>query len=204
MQEAVDLQMDKPIKISRKEQILQTLAHMLETAPKERITTARLAKEVGVSEAALYRHFPSKAKMFEGLIEFIENSVFTTITRILSEEEDGVRRLEQVLRLLLGFCEHNPGLARILGGDALAGETDRLRGRVVQFFERLETQLRQILKEAELSQKLRTRMPQGMTANLLLAAAEGRIAQFVRSEFKRKPTENWQDQWDCLSNVVFY
>ena len=195
--------MDKPIKISRKEQILQTLAHMLETAPKERITTSRLAKEVGVSEAALYRHFPSKAKMFEGLIEFIENTVFSRITLILTDENDGMKRLEQVIRLLLVFCERNPGLTRILSGDALVGETERLRGRVVQFFERLETQIRQILREAELSQKLRTRMPQGMTANLLLAAAEGRITQFVRSEFKRRPTENWDDQWQCLSDVVF-
>ncbi len=195
--------MDKPIKISRKEQILQTLAHMLETAPKERITTSRLAKEVGVSEAALYRHFPSKAKMFEGLIEFIENTIFSRITLILTDESDGMRRLEQVIRLLLVFCERNPGLTRILCGDALVGETERLRSRVVQLFERLETQIRQILREAELTQKLRTQMPQGMTANLLLAAAEGRITQFVRSEFQRKPTENWNDQWQCLSTVVF-
>ena len=195
--------MDMPQKISRKEQILQALAHMLENAPGERITTSALAKEVGVSEAALYRHFPSKAKMFEGLIEFIEEALFTRISMILSDEPTALIRCERILTLLLGFCEKNPGLTRILTGDALAGETERLRQRVFQLFERLDTQLKQILREAEIKEGLRTKMTVGTTANVLLATVEGRIAQYVRSEFKRAPTENWADQWHELSEVVF-
>ncbi|KEI69724.1 nucleoid occlusion factor SlmA [Endozoicomonas elysicola] len=195
--------MDMSQKISRKQQILEALAHMLETAPGTRITTSALAKEVGVSEAALYRHFPSKAKMFEGLIEFIEETLFSRITLILAEEQKVATRCEKILLLLIGFCEKNPGLTRILTGDALAGETERLRQRVTQLFDRLETQLKQALREAEIKEGVRTRMTVSVTANLILAAAEGRIAQYVRSEFKRKPTENWSDQWVILSETVF-
>ena len=128
--------MDKARKTSRKEQILQALAHMLETAPGERITTSALAKEVGVSEAALYRHFPSKAKMFEGLIEFIEDTIFSRIAFILTDNQSAQIRCEKILLLFLGFCEMNPGLTRLLTGDALAGETERLRHRIFQLFER--------------------------------------------------------------------
>lgn len=195
--------MDMPQKISRKEQILQALAHMLENAPGERITTSALAKEVGVSEAALYRHFPSKAKMFEGLIEFIEEALFTRISMILADEPAALNRCDRILTLLLGFCERNPGLTRILTGDALAGETERLRLRMIQLFERLETQVKQVLRDAEIKEGKRTRMTVGTTANLLMAAAEGRITQYVRSEFKRMPTEGWADQWHELSGVVF-
>lgn len=195
--------MDMPQKISRKEQILQALAHMLENAPGERITTSALAKEVGVSEAALYRHFPSKAKMFEGLIEFIEEALFTRISMILADEPAALNRCNRILTLLLGFCEKNPGLTRILTGDALAGETGRLRLRMIQLFERLETQLKQVLRDAEIKEGKRTRMTVGITANLLMAAVEGRITQYVRSEFKRMPTEGWADQWHELSEVVF-
>ena len=195
--------MDMPQKISRKEQILQALAHMLETSPGERITTSALAKEVGVSEAALYRHFPSKAKMFEGLIEFIEDALFSRIAMIIADAPSSLVRCERILTLLLGFCERNPGLTRILTGDALAGETDRLRQRVMQLFDRLETQMKQVLREAEIKEGLRTRMTVSTTVNLVMAAAEGRIAQYVRSEFKRVPTENWDDQWYELSRLVF-
>ncbi len=176
---------------------------MLEANPGERITTARLATAVGVSEAALYRHFPSKAKMFEGLIEFVEESVFSRVNLILKEESSALARCHKILVLLLGFTERNPGLTRILTGDALAGETERLRGRVIQFYDRLESQLRQILREAELREGQRTAIPVNTAANLLLAAAEGRISQFVRSEFKRSPTENWEDQWQLLTGSVF-
>ena len=195
--------MDMSQKISRKQQILEALAHMLETAPGTRITTSALAKAVGVSEAALYRHFPSKAKMFEGLIEFIEETLFSRISLILSEEPHVVARCEKILLLLIGFCEKNPGLTRILTGDALAGETERLRQRVTQLFDRLETQLKQTLREAEIKEGVRTRMTVSVTANLMLASAEGRIAQYVRSEFKRKPSENWADQWVILCEAVF-
>ena len=195
--------MVKPQKISRKDQILQALAHMLETSPGVRITTSALAKEVGVSEAALYRHFPSKAKMFEGLIEFIEETLFSRIALILDDEPEALKRCEKILTLLLTFCERNPGLTRIINGDALAGEPDRLRHRMIQLFDRLETQIKQILREAELNEGLRTRSTVGTTSNMILALAEGRISQFVRSEFKRKPTDQWQDQWQDISAVVF-
>lgn len=195
--------MDKPRKISRKDQILQALAHMLENAPGERITTSSLAKEVGVSEAALYRHFPSKAKMFEGLIEFIEEALFSRIGMILEGETTALARCEKILMLLIGFCEKNPGLTRILTGDALAGEPDRLRQRVAKLFERVETQIKQVIRDAELNEGLRPRATLNTTANLLLSTAEGRICQYVRSEFKKKPTENWTAQWESLSEIVF-
>ena len=184
--------------MSRRQQILESLAHMLEVSPGERITTARLAKQVGVSEAALYRHFPSKSKMFEGLIEFIEETIFTRVNMILKEESNALEQCEKIISLLLAFTERNPGITRILTGDALAGETSRLRSRVAQFFDRLEIQLKQILRDAELHEGERSRIPVANAANLLMATAEGRICQFVRSEFKRKPTEFWQDQWSVL------
>lgn len=185
-------------KTSRRQQILESLAHMLEVSPGERITTAKLAKEVGVSEAALYRHFPSKSKMFEGLIEFIEDTIFSRISLIMNDEPQAIARCELILTLLLGFSERNPGLCRILNGDALAGETERLRTRIAQFYDRLETQLKQILREAEIRENIRTTMPVNIAANLLISAAEGKISQFVRSEFQRKPTEHWHLQWPVL------
>ncbi|GAB1265603.1 nucleoid occlusion factor SlmA [Aurantivibrio infirmus] len=185
-------------KSSRRQQILESLAFMLSSCPGSRITTAALAKEVGVSEAALYRHFPSKSKMFEGLIEFIEDTIFSRITLIVSEEASAIKRCERILLLLLTFSERNPGISRILTGDALAGETDRLRVRIVQFFDRLETQIKQTLREAEVRENLRLNLSVTAAANLMMATAEGRIAQFVRSEFKRSPTENWPAQWPVL------
>ncbi len=190
-------------KASRKEQILQALAHMLEASPGGRITTAALAKEVGVSEAALYRHFPSKAKMFEGLIEFIENSLFTRINTIIKEGPNATEQCAQILHLLLAFSENNPGITRILTGDAIIGETPRLRQRVVQLFDRIETQLKQILREAELKEGKRTQLSASQSANFMLAAAEGRICQYVRSGFQRKPVEGWSDQWQLISAGLF-
>ncbi len=191
--------MDAKEKISRREQILQSLAMMLENDPGARITTAALAKHVGVSEAALYRHFPSKARMFEGLIAFIEETIFSRITIITASDANAIKQCEQILTLLLAFVEKNPGMARILTGDALSGETDRLRQRINQFFERLETQLKQILRTAEQTEGLRTQLPGGATANLMLACAEGRIRQFVRSEFRTRPTIGWGDQWTVIA-----
>lgn len=192
-----------PRKSQRRQQILEALAQMLEASPGERITTARLATQVGVSEAALYRHFPSKSKMFEGLIEFIEETLFTRISTILAEDSHAISRCEKMLALLLGFTERNPGITRILTGDALAGETERLHTRVAQLFDRFETQLKQVLREAEIREGLRTRLSVNSAANLLLAAAEGRISQFVRSGFQRLPTEAWPEQWQQLSHDFF-
>jgi TetR/AcrR family transcriptional regulator len=191
-------------KIPRRQQILECLAQMLEESPGSRITTAALAKKVGVSEAALYRHFPSKTKMFEGLIEFIEETIFTKANSITKEATGAISQCEQILWLLLLFCERNPGITRILTGDAIMGETDRLRQRIVQFFERLETQLKQILREAEIKEGLRTRLPANIAANSLLALVEGRIAQYVRSEFKRTPTTNWPEQLSVAMGDFFY
>ena len=190
-------------KTSRRDAILQSLAHMLEATPGGRITTAALAADVGVSEAALYRHFPSKAKMFEGLLEFIETTLFSRISRIREEEQDAAAQCEQIVTLLLTFCERNPGITRLLTGDALTGETDGLRGRVQQLFDRLETELKQILREAEVRQGLRTALPVNLAANLLLATAEGRIIQYVRSEFRRSPTDYWAEQWRVLTGSLF-
>lgn len=176
-------------KINRREHILQCLAQMLETSPGQRITTAKLASEVGVSEAALYRHFPSKARMFEGLIEFIEESLLSRINIIMDDEKDTMRRCQLVLQLLLIFAERNPGISRVLNGDALLGENERLRSRISTLFAKIETQLKQILREKTLREGKGFNLDEAILANLLLAFAEGRIAQFVRSEFKLKPTD---------------
>ena len=186
-------------KVSRKDQILQALARMLESAPGERITTAALAEEVGVSEAALYRHFPSKARMFEGLIKFIEETLFLRISRILDDESSAETRCHNILTLLLNFSDKNPGMTRLLTGDALAGETERLRARIAQLLNRVESQLKQVLREAQIRENLKPGVSPTALANLLLATCEGRLAQFVRSEFKKSPLENWDTQWEFLS-----
>ena len=186
-------------KISRKEQILGSLASMLESCPGERITTAALAKRVGVSEAALYRHFPSKTKMFESLIKFIEETLFLRVSRIIKEEQSAHIKCYKILTLMLTFCERNPGMTRLLTGDALAGETDSLRGRISQFYDRIESQLKQVLREAQIKENLKPAASPTAVANLLLACVEGRLLQFVRSDFKKSPLENWDIQWDFLS-----
>jgi len=190
-------------KFSRRQQILEALATMLEASPGERITTAGLAKEVGVSEAALYRHFPSKAKMFEGLIEFIEEAIFSRVNAIISEEPSATLRLERILALLLGFAEKNPGISRILNGDALAGETERVRSRVAQFYDRLETQIKQVLRDAEINESMRSNISAAAASNMLMSMVEGRIAQYVRSKFKRPPTQHWPEQWNQIINGFF-
>lgn len=183
---------------NRRAQILQCLASMLETSPGQRITTAKLAAEVGVSEAALYRHFPSKARMFEGLIEFIEETLFSRITKIIDEEKDTATRCQLILHLILGFAEKNPGITRILNGDALMGEQDRLRDRIAQLYERLETQLKQILRERKLREGKTLIADEANIANLLICFADGRINQFIRSEFSRKPTDGFNEQWQLI------
>lgn len=188
----------KHTKSSRREQILQALVQMLESNPGARITTSNLAKEVGLSEAALYRHFASKAKMFEGLIEFIEDAVFSRVNRILQDEPQAIYRCEHLLTLVLAFADRNPGLCRILTGEALVGENERLRSRVSQFYERLETQLKQILREAEIRDQMKPRMPVPVTSQLLLSIVEGRILQYARTG--RSPVEHWPEQWAFLAD----
>ena len=184
----------------RKDRILQTLAQMLEASPGSKITTAKLAANLGVSEAALYRHFPSKTRMFESLIDFVEETLFSRITQILNEESNQLTRCKKILTLFLVFCERNPGITRILSGDALTGEHARLRGRVAQVYDRIETQLRQCLRMAEVEEGWRTAIPVNTSANLLLALMEGRIAQFVRSDFGLLPTRAWDDQWSVATS----
>ena len=189
-------------KQSRKQAILEALASELEQNPGKRITTAQLAKGLGVSEAALYRHFPSKARMFEGLIEFAEDTIFSLISQIMDNETDTIVRCEKIITLLLTFSAKNPGISSILVGTALTGETERLRQRVNQFFDRLETQFRQILRERELSLNEAGGRPVNETANLLLTVVEGHLQQYVRTEFRQSPLIGWEQQWQLLSTVL--
>ena len=188
-------------KSNRREQILQSLAHMLET-PGNRITTAKLAAEVGVSEAALYRHFPSKARMFEGLIEFIEQSILSRVNIITTEEKNTLLRCYHIIQLVLLFAEKNPGITRILTGDALLGEHDRLRERISQLFEKLETHLKQILRERKLREGKSFDIDEAQLANMLLAFADGRISQYVRSGFTIKPTHGFEQQWTQFAKLL--
>ena len=187
----------------RRQQILEVLALELEAKPGTRVTTASLAHAVGVTEAALYRHFPSKAKMFEALITFAEESVFSLCNRIIAEQRDPVACCERILTSLLGFAERNPGISRVLIGDALAGESEALQKRTLNFFDRLETQLKQILREANLSDGPRLDGPIAPAANLMIAVVEGRMSRYVRSGFKQSPTAHWGDQWTSLQRVLF-
>ena len=188
---------------SRKQAILEALANELEQHPGDRITTAALARAVGVSEAALYRHFPSKARMFEGLIGFAEETVFARINQILSDEKGTRARVAKVLYLLLGFADRNPGITRVLLGDALVGERERLHDRVQQFFERIEVQLRQILRESQLRQDVQLRTTPEAGAALLTAFVEGRMQQFLRSRFSQTALSAWEADWPVLSHGLF-
>ncbi len=190
-------------KVSRKQQILESLAHELEKSPGERITTAGLAKAVGVSEAALYRHFASKAKMFEALIAFAEESVFSRINRIIEEDKATSSRCANVFYLALRFADKNPGITRVLLGDALVGETERLQTRVDQFFSRLESQFKQILREAEMRDGLRLALPVDSASTLIVSVIEGRMHQYLRTHFKRAPVTQWEEHWQVLQHGLF-
>ncbi len=185
-------------KPNRKQQILECLAQMLQSSAGQRITTAKLAAEVGVSEAALYRHFPSKARMFEGLIEFIEESVFSRINLILTDHKESLVRCHHILHVLLVFAERNPGMCRILSGDALMGENERLRARVNQFFEKIESQFKQVLRERKLREGKGFSINEPALANIITAYAEGKIGQYVRSGFAKKPSDDFNEQWQFL------
>ena len=175
----------------RRAQILQTLAGMLEQPGAERVTTAALAARLGVSEAALYRHFASKAQMFEGLIEFIESSVFTLINQITEREPSGLQQASKVVTLLLQFGEKNPGMTRVMVGDALVFEHDRLVARMNQFFDRIESQLRQSLRSAgDAAGSLTASADANARASVLTSFAVGRLQRYARSGFKRQPTEH--------------
>ena len=175
----------------RRVQILQTLASMLEQPGAERITTAALAGKLDVSEAALYRHFASKAQMFEGLIEFIESSVFTLVNQISEREGSGAAQAQKIIIVLLQFGEKNPGMTRVMVGDALVFENDRLLARMNQFFDRIESQLRQSLRSAAEANGSQTpTVDANAQASVLRAFAVGRLHGYARSGFKRNPTEH--------------
>jgi TetR/AcrR family transcriptional regulator len=171
----------------RRLEILKALARMLEAPKWEKITTAALAEALGVSEAALYRHFASKAQMYEGLIEFIESSVFTLANRITEDEADGHRQAEKLTEMLLAFAEKNPGMVRVMTGDALVGEHERLQARMNQFFDRFEATLKQSLRLAEDGDA-------AARAGAMVRYALGCMHQYGKSGFTRKPTESYSVQ----------
>jgi TetR/AcrR family transcriptional regulator len=192
---------------ARRLQILQVLARMLERPKGEKVTTAALAKELDVSEAALYRHFASKAQMFEGLIEFIEETLFGLVNKITAEEDNGMKQIQTILTSLLSFAEKNPGMTRVLVGDALVNEDERLQVRINQLHDRLEATLKQCLRVAATQGSTGPERTTGSStapdptpqANLLLCYVIGRWQQFAKSGFKRAPTEHWDKQWLLLA-----
>jgi TetR/AcrR family transcriptional regulator len=183
----------------RKLQILQTLATMLEQPKGEKITTAALAAKLDVSEAALYRHFASKAQMFEGLIEFIESTVFSLINQITEQQENGLSQTQAITHMLLNFAERNPGMTRVMIGDALVNEDDRLQARMNQFVERVELALKQSLRTAAM-QGLTDEAAMAMRANMLTCFVVGRWHRYAKSGFKQTPSESAQSQIALLLN----
>jgi len=181
----------------RKLQILQALASMLEQPKGEKITTAALAARLSVSEAALYRHFASKAQMYEGLIEFIESTVFGLINQISEREEGGVEQAHAILQMLLGFAANNPGMTRVLIGDALVGEDERLQLRMNQFYDKIELAFKQALRVA-VTQGHGLEADVGARAGLLVSYVTGRWHRFAKSGFKQNPAENTTLQLSLL------
>src|SRR5512140_1484173 len=185
---------------ARKLQILQTLAAMLEDPKGEKITTAALAARLDVSEAALYRHFASKAQMFEGLIEFIEQSVFTLVNQIGEREPAGNPQAGKTIAMLLQFAEKNPGMTRVMVGDALVFENERLQQRMNQFFDKIESTLKQSLRSGLDGDGSATPMLDAQVrASMLTAFAVGRLQRFARSGFKRPPSEHLEA---CLARML--
>jgi len=182
------------VKGERRLEILKALAGMLEQPKWGKITTAALAEKLDVSEAALYRHFASKAQMYEGLIEFIESSVFTLVNKITADEPDGRKQADKLLEMLLAFAEKNPGMVRVMTGDALVGEHERLQARMNQFYERFESTLKQALRETQLrpgeSGQKSSDTDVAAHAGMLVRYALGCLHQFAKSGFTKKPTES--------------
>ncbi len=182
----------------RRLQILQVLAEMLEDPKGEKVTTAALAARLDCSEAALYRHFASKAQMFEGLIEFIETSLFGVINRIAAEEAQGLQQVEHILALLLSFAQRNRGMTKVLIGDALVNENERLQSRINQLHDKIEAALKQALRVAATHGQLSANTDFGSLANILLCYVIGRWQQYAKSGFTREPMATWPQQWPML------
>lgn len=183
----------------KKLRILQTIAGLLERPQAEKITTALLAKELDVSEAALYRHFASKAQMYEGLIEFIESGLFSVIGRIEAEEDSGLAQAEAIVVSLLRFASRNRGLTRVLAGDALVHENPRLQARINQLLDRIAAALRQSLKVAVAQGTLPAEHDCAAHADLLVSFAAGGWQRYVKSGFRADPLAHWPAQWPLLS-----
>lgn len=186
----------------RKVQILEALAAMLELPGAERVTTAALAARLDVSEAALYRHFASKAQMFEGLIEFIEQTVFSIVNQIAERESDPAIRARKVVAMVLQFAEKNPGMTRVMVGDALVYEHERLQTRMNLFFDKLEAAIKQNLRDVGLNDgvadvNFAVCDPQ-VRASVIVAFVVGRLQRFARSGFRRLPTEHLHASLACL------
>jgi TetR/AcrR family transcriptional regulator len=186
----------------RKSQILQTLAQMLEGPSAERITTAALAARIEVSEAALYRHFKGKADMFAGLIDFVEQTLFSLINKITSEEQSGLRQTEAIMTMLLGFAQKNRGMTRVLIGDALVTEDEALQARINQIHDRIEAALKQALRFAVTQKEVADDVDLAAQANALMSFVAGRWLQYAKSGFRRDPAEFWQKQWKQLMEGV--
>ena len=182
----------------RRLQILQTLAEMLESPKGEKITTAALAARLECSEAALYRHFASKAQMFEGLIEFIETSLFGVINQISADDAQGLQQVEHILALLLNFAQRNRGMTRVLTGDALVNENERLQARINQLHDKIEAAIKLALRVAVTQNQLSPDADFGALANILLCFVIGRWQQYAKSGFVREPAAQWAQQWPML------
>lgn len=195
MDEAGAVEPEKPAKAARPKpgerriQILQTLALMLQEPGSDRVTTAALAHRLQVSEAALYRHFASKAQMFEGLIDFIERSLFSLINQITTHDQDAMRQLRTIFSMLLAFAEKNPGMTRVMIGDALITEDARLQARINQIIDRLEVSLKQLFRNAITQGLLPESTDPGVRASHLLSVVLGRWLRFAKSDFKKRPSE---------------
>lgn len=191
---------------SRKKHILQTLAKILEEPSERKVTTVLLAQEVGVSEAALYRHFPSKMKIYEALIQFIEETILSRVSVIIKVQQSIEESVNQILSLILVFSEKNPGLSRILNGDALIGESRQLLTRINNLFDFIKVQIKQLLQfKIAMQPKLHHTRPlldPREAANFMVCFVEGLIKQYVRSNFKIKPTTNWSNQWLVFEKLL--
>ncbi|WP_040975331.1 nucleoid occlusion factor SlmA [Necropsobacter massiliensis] len=198
--------MDKPVKRSvkeRRQQVLTVLTHMLHSERgMERMTTARLAQEVGVSEAALYRYFPSKTAMFEALIDNIESNLLSRITHSIKNETNTMQRIRDIMQMILDFARKNPGLTRVLTGHALMFENAHLQARVAQFFDRLELQFVNILQMRKLREGKTFAADERTIAAYLVTFCEGQFMRYVRSNFRHSPNQSFDQQWKLIE-VLF-
>ena len=183
---------------NRKAAILETVATMLEKAPGDKITVSKIAAGVGVSEAAIYRHFASKAQIFEGLITFAEEALLSRINTIQGSDQSINSKTQDFMLLLLTFFERNPGIARLLLGDPLVGEAPRLKPRVRQLFDKIETVCRQALRDAQSTAFAKPPLSPTAQTALVMQLIEGAVTRYVRSEFAQSPTEHFVEQWPII------